>query len=267
MAALGRYWKMPAEHLALVETICYDGTPAWQQRDWAECNGWLVREFRVTWESALALLTQGIPFAITTVEATWPTCKPSWVLIRHAARYCCRSVTTVLFGKSRKSVFERYRPFGPRGMVFLPQSESSRLNSISLPDSELVDEYHAVTLALSKHDREKAQTVLVQLESKWPDSAITWEARFDFAAYDTNNEEQIRCLDHLLELFPNNPTRLLRRLSCLRDATREERIEFLKKTCANKNADPALFVELARNLMADAPQQASAEWWLHRALR
>jgi len=93
------------------------------------------------------------------------------------------------------------------------------------------------------------------------------EARLDLAAYDTNNEEQIRCLDHLLELFPNNPARLLRRLSCLRDATREERIEFLEKICANKNADPALFVELARNLMADAPQQASAEWWLRRALR
>ena len=268
MAALGRYWKMPAEHLALVETICYDGTPAWQQRDWAERNGWLVREFRVTWESALALLAQGIPFAITTVEATsahmqavmgFDQTRGTLLLRDPSQPYCLESHAKVFF--------ERYRPFGPRGMVFLPQSESSRLNSISLPDNELYDEYHALTLALSKHDREKAQAVLGQLESKWPDHAITWEARLDLAGYDTNNEEQIRCLDHLLELFPNNPARLLRRLSCLRDATREERIDFLEKICANKNADPALFVELARNLMADAPRQASAEWWLRRAFR
>ena len=167
MAALGRYWKMPAEHLALVETICYDGTPAWQQRDWAERNGWLVREFRVTWESALALLAQGIPFAITTVEATsahmqavmgFDQTRGTLLLRDPSQPYCLESHAKVFF--------ERYRPFGPRGMVFLPQSESSRLNSISLPDNELYDEYHALTLALSKHDREKAQAVLGQTRIK-----------------------------------------------------------------------------------------------------
>ncbi len=128
MAALGRYWKMPAEHLALVETICYDGTPAWQQRDWVERNGWLVREFRVTWESALALLIQGIPFAITTVEATsahmqavmgFDQTRGTLLLRDPSQPYCLESHAKVFF--------ERYRPSVLRGMVFLPQSESSRL--------------------------------------------------------------------------------------------------------------------------------------------
>src|SRR5690606_10742695 len=56
LAALGRHWQMPSEHLKLAEAMCYDGTPSWQQRDWAENNGWFVREFRVTEESAVALL-------------------------------------------------------------------------------------------------------------------------------------------------------------------------------------------------------------------
>lgn len=69
-AALGKFWRLPADHLQLVEAVCYDGTPRWKQRDWSEQNGWLVQEFRVTWESAVALLSRGIPFAISTVEAT-----------------------------------------------------------------------------------------------------------------------------------------------------------------------------------------------------
>ena len=59
LAALGRYWQLPAEHLKLAEAMCYDGTPSWQQREWAENNGWFVREFRVTYQSAVELLGQG----------------------------------------------------------------------------------------------------------------------------------------------------------------------------------------------------------------
>jgi cellulose synthase operon protein C len=70
LAALARFWRMPAEHLKLAEAMCYDGTPSWQQRDWAERNGWFVREFRVTHEIVRALTSAGIPFAISTVDAT-----------------------------------------------------------------------------------------------------------------------------------------------------------------------------------------------------
>ena len=135
-----------------------------------------------------------------------------------------------------------------------------------MADSDLYDEHHALTLALSKHDREKARAALAQLESKSPDNPLTWEARLALAAYDTNTPEEIRCLDQLLELFPNNSARLLRRLACLRESILEERIEFLEKACANKTVDPALLVELARNLMADAPRQAAAERWVRREI-
>src|SRR6185436_8364511 len=61
LSAISRYWDMPAEHLALAEEICYDGTPAQSERRWAGENGWTAREFTVTWDSARALLDRGLP--------------------------------------------------------------------------------------------------------------------------------------------------------------------------------------------------------------
>ncbi|HTS17729.1 MAG TPA: tetratricopeptide repeat protein [Verrucomicrobiae bacterium] len=268
MAALGRYWGMPAERVAAAEAICYDGTPSWQQRDWAEHNGWIVREFRVTWASALELLTKGIPFAIATVDATSAHMQAVIGFDRTRGTLLLRDPSQPYRLEAHAEVFlERYRAFGPHGMVFLPDEEATRIHGIYLPDSEQYNQYHSLSLALSKHDRAGALVALEHLESKWPDHAIAWEARLELATYDANLQEQIRCLDRLLELFPNNPARLLRRLSCMRDASREERVEFLQKASATKNCDPVVFVELATNLLVDAPQQAAAERWLARALR
>src|SRR5439155_5223129 len=70
LSAISRFWKKPAEHLEVAEAICYDGTPAHSERNWAETHGWRAREFTVTWEAAVALLDRGIPFTLTTSEAT-----------------------------------------------------------------------------------------------------------------------------------------------------------------------------------------------------
>ncbi len=67
LSAISRYWSMAADHLDVAERICYDGTPAHSERCWAEENGWLAREFTVTWESAQALIDRGLPFTLTTV--------------------------------------------------------------------------------------------------------------------------------------------------------------------------------------------------------
>ncbi|MFN7141801.1 MAG: hypothetical protein ACK4UN_20975, partial [Limisphaerales bacterium] len=48
LTALSKFWGKQVEHVALAETICYDGTPAYSERSWAEKNGWVAREFKVT---------------------------------------------------------------------------------------------------------------------------------------------------------------------------------------------------------------------------
>src|SRR5438045_3490327 len=64
LTAISSFWKRPAEHLNVAEEICYDGTPSHSQRTWAEKNGWIPREFTVTWDSAVALLDRGVPFTL-----------------------------------------------------------------------------------------------------------------------------------------------------------------------------------------------------------
>ena len=68
LTLVSRFWQMPVNHLSVVEAICYDGTPARSERDWAEKHGWLAREFCVTWEDTVKLIDRGIPFTLTTVE-------------------------------------------------------------------------------------------------------------------------------------------------------------------------------------------------------
>ena len=268
LAALGRFWQMPAEHLKLAEAMCYDGTPAWQQRSWAEQNGWRVREFSVTYESAVALILKGIPFAISTVEATNAHMQAlvgfdqtrGTLLLRDPGQPYVLEFSAVEFLK-------RYRPFGPHGMVFVPEARASLLEEVSLPDHDVYDEYHQLWLAISRHDRRTAAAVLQRMETTFPEHRLTWEARLDLAGYDQNDAEQLRCLDKLLELFPDSAARQLRRFYCLRTASREERIKYLEAICTRKEADPALFIELARAFEGDARVAERGRYWLRRAMR
>jgi tetratricopeptide (TPR) repeat protein len=268
LAAIGRYWRMPSEHLKLAEAMCYDGTPHWQQRQWAENNGWLVREFRVTLDGAISLLARGIPFAISTVEATSAHMQAVVGFDRVRGTLLLRDPgQPYIIEAPAEDFLKRYRAFGPHGMIFLPLAERARLDGFQLPDDAVYDQYHRLWLELIKHNRARAAEIVSQMEARFPDHELVWESRLDLAAYDANNTDQAKCLDQLLEKFPNSPARLLRRLGCLRDAPRDERIKFLEKACAGKEADPALFVELARALQGDARFLPDARRWLKRAFR
>lgn len=268
LAALGRFWQMPADHLQVAEAICYDGTPSWQQRKWAEGNGWHVREFSVTRESAQALILKNIPFAISTVEAASAHMQAfvgfdqtrNTLLLRDPSQ-------PYVLEAAADEFFKRYSPFGPHGMVFVPADRADLLNDISLPDCDAHDEYYRLWCALGQYDRATAATVLQRMETDYPDQRLTWEARLDLAYYDQNDVEQIRCLDRLLELFPACPARQLRRYHCLQNATRQERITYLEAACARPDADPALLIELARAFEGDARQAERGHYWLQRALR
>ncbi|MFY0533313.1 tetratricopeptide repeat protein [Nannocystis pusilla] len=61
LSALCQFFGWPAEHLAIAEEICFDGTPWASERRWAEQQGLVAREFTVTWDSATGLLDRGVP--------------------------------------------------------------------------------------------------------------------------------------------------------------------------------------------------------------
>lgn len=267
-AAIGRFWKRPADHLALAEAMCYDGTPHWQQRKWAEENGWRVREFRVTRDSAIGLLEQGWPFAISTVEATSAHMMAvvgidhlrDTLLLRDPGQpYVAEAVIDPFL--------ERYQAHGPHGMLFVPAELPVSPIESALPEAALYDLQHRAALALERHDRTTATAVIDDMAALAPESRLLWETRSMVAGYDANLIEQLRCLEALLTQFPGNPQRLLARLACLRDAPRDDRIAPLVEACAKTDADPALCIAIASNWIHDARSHDGARGQLARALR
>ncbi|MDB6056261.1 MAG: bepA 16, partial [Verrucomicrobiales bacterium] len=57
------------------------------------------------------------------------------------------------------------------------------------------------------------------------------------------------------------------RFYCMRDGAREQRLEFLLRACDDKDADAALFVQVAQLYLQDARNRPKAAQWIHRTLR
>ncbi|MEW6159659.1 MAG: tetratricopeptide repeat protein, partial [Verrucomicrobiota bacterium] len=268
VAALVRFWNKPAEHLALAEAICYDGTPIFLQRQWAENHGWAVREFRLTWETAVQLIDRHVPFALATVGTGqghmqavigYDACEQT-LLLRDPWQ---RSVVEVV----SEPFLKHQRSSGPRAMALVPREESDRISDLDLPDAAQYDLFHRLELNLHLHDRATGQCALEQLAERWPEHPITWQARRALATYDSNNAEVLRCLDKLLELYPHDANLQLAKVSAFRGGPRASLLEFLQRACAEKQVDPALLAQYAQELRSDAREYPLAEKLLERSFR
>jgi tetratricopeptide (TPR) repeat protein len=268
LSAISRFWSMPAEHLAVAETICYDGTPAHSERRWAEENGWTAREFTVTWESATALLDRGVPFTLTTVE---PGSAHLQAMIGYDARrrtFLVRDPYERHFGEfSEPETLQRYRPTGPRGMLLVPRGREGLLEGIDLPEAELYDGLTAVLGALAKHDRARAWAAYEALAARATAHRLTLQARRSLASYDADRVAQLSSVEELLRLYPDDANLQLSKLALLRDlARRDEREALLRKLAAESEAAPIFAQQYARELSADARRHPEAVALLRRAI-
>ncbi len=268
LAALGRYWGMPADHVTLVEAVCYDGTPAHVQRAWAEAHDWRAVEFRVTWEAAVALLERGVPFAISTVEATSAHMQAvigfdrvrGTLILRDPGRPHALEVAGEPF-------LACFRAFGPVGTVFLPRAQEGRLAGLDLPEAGAMTERYHLEKALAGHLRTEAAAALERLRALDGTGDRALFGACSMARYDGDPQGLGEQLDRLLERHPGNGALLLGRLGSLSGATRERRLAFLEAACGGKAKEPALLVELAGLLMEDARHREGAERWLKQATR
>ena len=150
----------------MADEICYDGTSAHGERSWAMKNGWVAREFTVTWETAVALLDRGVPFTLTTVEATsghlqavigYDSLRGTLIIRdpyeRNSGEFLCGPLC------------QRYRSSGPRGMAMVPADKASRLDGIDLPDAALYDLAFAVNDASVGHRRAEAEAALAKMSA------------------------------------------------------------------------------------------------------
>lgn len=269
LSALSRFWGRKADHLALVEEICYDGTPAHSERSWAETNGWIAREFRVTWESATALLDRGLPFTLTTVQTANAHLQACVGYDARRGSFLIRDPYLREVGEFLVDhLLEQHRSSGPRGMTLVPAEQAHLLEGIQLPDAEHYDQFHRLQAALQQHDRGTAHAACEALRALDPEHLLTLQAERSLAAYDANSVELLACIEKLVARYPEDQNFQLCRLSLLREhATREERLQALKEICDREETDPLFWQQYAQELGMDARRQEESIRLLRRTLR
>jgi cellulose synthase operon protein C len=234
LATLTRYWGQPTDHLTIAADICYDGTAPYRERLWAAQNGWIAREFTITWESAIALIDRGIPFTLGTVEPTSAHLQAVIGYDSNLQQLLIRDPYDRQIGEMwAQEMLVHYAAFGPRGMVILPQDKYELLKDLDLPDANLYDRSYELQDALEHHRREIAEQIYQQLVEIAPDHRLTFDAERSIAGYDSDETRVLAAIEKSLIQFPDCGNLILGKLSCLRELARqEERLEILANMCA-----------------------------------
>ncbi len=270
VTSIARYWKREVDHLELADEICYDGTPDYRERQWAETHGWAAREFTVSVEAAQTLIDAGMPFIMDTVH-------PGGAHAQVVSGY--DAYRTVLFIRdpghphtcefmAAESLAEQ-APYGPRGFILVPEGEAaSRLAGIHLPDAILHDHFHRLRLALAGHDRNAAEVEMDALRSEHADHRLRWQAELALARYDNDQTALLAALEELLRRYPKVENWQTERLNTLRDLQgREAFQQALRELCHDGGGHAIHWRMLARELHWDAPQVPEARRWLRRVHR
>ncbi len=272
LTTISRFWQRPAEHLAIAELICYDGTPRIRGREWAEQNGYVLREFRVTWDSAKGLLDRGIPFALTTVGTGNAHMQAVVGYDERRGTLLLRDPFVRLLSEALgDELLKQQRPFGPRGMAFVPHDRPelvAALNELDLPDTELNEQNHRLEAALKGHRRDEAQQACDEMRRLAADDPMTILAQRELARYDGDTAALLGFDNQMLAQFEDQPAFVLSKLSLLRDlARRDERLDLCRRMIAKEAPHPEFWSQLGQLLSDDARQHDEAQFWLRRALR
>jgi tetratricopeptide (TPR) repeat protein len=269
LAAIGKLWDKPTDHLQVAEEICYDGTSKHSERRWAEDNGWATREFTVTGPAARALLDRGIAFSLSTVE-------PANAHMQAVIGYDRRKGVLLLrdpFLTSRVELDEEaglahYASTGPRGMALWPKERPSLLDGVDLPDAGLYDLLHSLDCALQVHDREKAEDALGQIVARDGGHLLALEGRRMLAAYDSDPLAALENADASCKRFPQDVNHLLQKVASLRELGRRAELRaLLEENARGARTDPLLWCEIAFELKQDPRQHDRVAWLARRTLR
>ena len=268
---IARYWKKKAEHLDLVEQMCYDGTPSYKERIWAEANCWVAKEFTLNWDDATAMIDRGIPLTLATV---YPGGGHLQAIIGYDNLRRTYLIRDPYFQRvsefNADALIEEQIASGPRVMALVPNELSSKLEGLegSLAESEIYDLLFKAEAALERHDRETAGIALTELETKFPDHRLTIVARWTISAYDSNSLGISSAIDALQKKFPDDVNLRMSQLSVSYEFTgRSERIETLEKYSKAKPTDPLIWQMFGYELGLDAKQHRRSLHWLWKSLR
>lgn len=269
LAAVSAFLGAPIDHLELARAITYDGTPDHEERHWLEARGWCVREFRVTWEAAQALVARGLPFTLVT----------TWVGSAHlqAVVGCDEAIGTLIIRDPYQreahetlatELLEQQAPFGPRGMVFVPEGRQAQLDGLELPDTVAYDEWFRLRRALVRHDRATAAVAAARIQEIGTGIRLALWAERELAYYDDNPARALAAVGALRSLFAKETNLQLEELGLLnRLGRRGEHRARVAEVMAAGRADPAIWREQIELWRADARQHRRARRLAERYLR
>ena len=269
LTAISGYWGREVEHLTVAEAICFDGTPAHEERHWANEHGYFTREFRVTWDAAVRLIDAGIPFTLTTIGPGAGHLQP---VIGYDSR---RRVLLVRDPGERHlseyladELLEYFNSTGPRGMAMIPQENAPRLQAIELEDAELYDQNFVLQRALIEHDRNAAQLAYESMVRLDAEHRLTTYARATIAWYDSDLLTLLECTEKLLTEFPDDVNQLNAKARFLGELGRSDaRLDLLRQLSQRDKSDPMFWQQYASELMVDHQQLEEAEYWIRRSMR
>jgi tetratricopeptide (TPR) repeat protein len=269
LTMVARHFGREADHLAVAEAICFDGTPTHSARAWAESNGYRVFELTLTWETIVALADRGLPFVVTTLGATagHAMVVTGYDALRGTVHLRDPSAPTLveLFADE---LLARFASTGPTAMVLLPPGREDALEGLVLVDAALHDRLHRVHASLTAHDRATAATEVAALEHQAPGHRLTLRASFSLARYDGNDEGALAAARGLAALFPGDPFAESLVLEATRGRTSiDDCVAAASALAAPKDAHPVFTERLAEALSFDARNEDRASRLARRAHR
>nr|HMS42544.1 C39 family peptidase [Pyrinomonadaceae bacterium] len=202
LSNISRFWEKKNEHLELADEMCYDGTPAYKERLWANQNGWETREFTINWKNTTELINRGVPFTLATIQPGNGHLQAVVGYDEKRRTFLVRDPFYQRFDEYlAEELLENQKSNGPRGLALTPKEKAELLSDLEFAESRQYDFQFAVETALENHDREAAAKAFSAMEKEFPAHRLTWSARWTLARYDANNLKLLEAAEKLLEQF------------------------------------------------------------------
>ena len=269
LTAIANHWGLSVEHMEVVEAICYDGTPAFKERNWAEEHDFIAREFTVTGEIARQLIDRGVPFTLTTRGSESGHLQAVCGYDAFRGTLILRDPGSALTGEAfTDGLLESQQAYGPRGMLLLPRTEAARIENLNLPDTGLWDLLHQLNCALEEYRREDAGELLRALQRTDPEHVVTRHGELAVAAYDGDLEARLAAIEAMLTRFPDASTYQRSSLFLQRHLLpQQEWIATLAARTEDADASPFVLRDFACELVEDPAERDRCHGLLWRTLR
>lgn len=269
LTAITSFWGQAADHIDIVEKICYDGTPNHAERQWAKENGWETIEFDLHTDIAIQLIDKGIPFTLSTVE-------PGSAHLQAVIGYDLRKRVFLIRDPFYPSINEmlmdetgeHYRSSGPRCLAILPKHKLPEVSECEFPEQPFYDDYFELQTLLSEHKRSEALKLVHKMSEKNAKHRLTLCAWRTLARYDSDIVSELKNIDALLMTYPEDLNLQGSRSYLLgRLGRRSEQLNYLEELCDSPSVHPYIMQELAEVLRSDHRNQQKTAKLLDYVLR